>query len=87
MHTRSPTPNFLRAFSRSAKRISSRTGLPVTMYSLPRGRYRLASSTEISTLSAVRASTLVVTPGKAFDSWVTVFTPSLAPSRRIGPLT
>ena len=63
MHTRSPTPSFCRAAARSAKRISSRTGLPVTMGSCRHLRWAAASGTASSTLSAVPATRRVVTPG------------------------
>ena len=78
-----------RASSRRAVRISGRTGLPVTTH-FPLaswGRYSSALATARRTLSTRLASSLVVTPGKAFCSWVAVGMPIFAATRRMGPLT
>ena len=81
------TPSFARAPSRSARRISGRTGLPVTMVLWGTPSFSTASGMAANTASTCFAKILLVTPGKAFCSWMAVGMPCFAALSTTGPLT
>ena len=86
---RSPAPSWARMASRSPafSNTSGRTGLPTTCVFSGAPSFSTAAGTAANTMSTSGASSLLVTPGKAFCSWMAVLMPFLAAQRTTGPET
>ena len=82
-----PAFSLARAAARSWVNSSGRTGLPTTMVFWGAPSFSTAAALAAMTRSTSLASSLLVTPGKAFCSWMAVWMPRLAAARTMGPLT